>query len=48
VSIHVYGGNIGAINRHAFASDGSRTTFVSGYSSLAGADPDLSRRRLLA
>ncbi|WP_430245327.1 cysteine dioxygenase [Neorhizobium sp. DAR64861/K0K2] len=33
VSIHVYGGNIGRINRHAFKNDGSQNSFVSGYSS---------------
>ncbi|MBZ9761780.1 cysteine dioxygenase [Mesorhizobium sp. CA8] len=33
VSIHVYGGNIGRISRHAFGNDGSRKDFVSGYSS---------------
>lgn len=32
VSIHVYGGNIGRINRHAFKQDGTRNSFVSGYS----------------
>lgn len=32
VSIHLYGGNIGAINRHAFALDGGIKTFRSGYS----------------
>lgn len=31
VSIHVYGANIGAVSRHAFASDGTPKTFVSGY-----------------
>jgi predicted metal-dependent enzyme (double-stranded beta helix superfamily) len=31
VSIHVYGGNIGRINRHAFKGDGTQNTFVSGY-----------------
>lgn len=33
VSIHVYGGNIGRINRHAFGNDGTRKDFVSSYSS---------------
>lgn len=32
VSIHLYGGNIGAINRHAYASDANIKTFRSGYS----------------
>lgn len=32
VSIHLYGGNIGAIDRHAFNGDGSRKVFRSGYS----------------
>ena len=31
VSIHVYGGNIGRINRHAFKHDGTQNSFVSGY-----------------
>lgn len=34
ISIHVYGGNIGALRRHAYdAASGEPTTFVSGYSS---------------
>lgn len=33
VSIHLYGGNIGAINRHAFELNGPTKTFRSGYSS---------------
>ena len=33
VSIHLYGGNIGAINRHTFSNDGTIKTFCSGYSS---------------
>lgn len=33
VSIHVYGGNIGAIERAAYAPDGSEKHFVSGYAS---------------
>jgi predicted metal-dependent enzyme (double-stranded beta helix superfamily) len=32
VSIHVYGGNIGAISRHAYAPDGTARSFRSGYS----------------
>jgi predicted metal-dependent enzyme (double-stranded beta helix superfamily) len=32
VSIHVYGGNIGAVRRAIFDVDGSRREFVSGYS----------------
>lgn len=32
VSIHVYGANIGAVNRWVYAPDGSRKPFVSGYS----------------
>lgn len=32
ISIHVYGGDIGAIERHAFAADGTVKSFVSGYS----------------
>ena len=33
VSIHIYGGNIGAISRHSFdAATGAAKTFVSGYS----------------
>ena len=34
VSIHVYGGNIGLIERHSYREDGTRSTFVSGYSNL--------------
>lgn len=34
ISIHVYGGNIGKIERHSYREDGSRTTFVSGYSNV--------------
>lgn len=32
VSIHLYGGNIGAINRQAFSLEGAVKTFRSGYS----------------
>ena len=32
ISIHVYGANIGAVQRWAYAADGSRKPFVSGYS----------------
>lgn len=32
VAIHVYGGNIGRINRHVFLPDGARRSFVSRYS----------------
>lgn len=32
VSIHVYGGNIGAVRRSVYETDGSSRTFVSGYS----------------
>ncbi|MDO9706878.1 cysteine dioxygenase family protein [Paracraurococcus lichenis] len=36
ISIHVYGGNIGAVRRHAFDRDtGEARSFVSGYSSDA-------------
>ena len=31
ISIHVYGGNIGAIERHVFPEDGGVKPFVSGY-----------------
>ena len=34
ISIHVYGGNIGKIERHSYREDGSRTKFVSGYSNV--------------
>jgi predicted metal-dependent enzyme (double-stranded beta helix superfamily)/rhodanese-related sulfurtransferase len=34
ISIHVYGGNIGKMERHSYREDGSRTTFVSGYSNV--------------
>lgn len=32
ISIHVYGGNIGALRRHSFDADGRSRSFVSGYS----------------
>ncbi|ANF58102.1 cysteine dioxygenase [Halotalea alkalilenta] len=32
ISIHVYGGNIGAIRRSVFTADGERKPFISGYS----------------
>jgi len=32
ISIHVYGGNIGKIERNSYRDDGSRSVFVSGYS----------------
>lgn len=32
ISIHVYGGNIGAIRRTAFTADGTPKLFISGYS----------------
>lgn len=32
VSIHLYGGNIGTIDRHAFSEDGTVKNFRSGYS----------------
>ncbi|MBL8350814.1 MAG: cysteine dioxygenase [Burkholderiaceae bacterium] len=32
VSIHVYGANIGAVQRWVYAADGTRKPFVSGYS----------------
>jgi predicted metal-dependent enzyme (double-stranded beta helix superfamily) len=32
ISIHVYGANIGAVNRWVYAEDGSPKPFVSGYS----------------
>ena len=39
ISIHVYGGNIGAIDRHVFdPTTGAATAFVSGYS--AGVVPN--------
>ncbi len=34
VSIHVYGGNIGLTERHSYREDGTRSTFVSGYSNV--------------
>ncbi|MBU9840771.1 cysteine dioxygenase [Rahnella aceris] len=33
VSIHVYGGNIGAVSRAVYLPDGTGKTFISGYSS---------------
>jgi predicted metal-dependent enzyme (double-stranded beta helix superfamily) len=35
ISIHVYGGNIGAVRRATFDEDGRPRPFVSGYSNLA-------------
>lgn len=32
ISIHVYGGNIGAVKRAVYAEDGSEKAFISGYS----------------
>ncbi|MCE1085418.1 cysteine dioxygenase [Pseudomonas monteilii] len=32
ISIHVYGGNIGAVKRAVYAEDGSKKAFISGYS----------------
>lgn len=32
ISIHLYGGNIGAVRRHTFGLDGSVKSFISGYS----------------
>ena len=32
VSIHVYGANIGAVQRHTYPAEGGRKPFVSGYS----------------
>lgn len=33
ISIHLYGGNIGAVSRHVFRPDGTVQPFISGYSS---------------
>ncbi len=35
VSIHVYGGPIGRIERHSYREDGSRSVFISGYANVA-------------
>ena len=35
ISIHVYGGDIGRIERSVYGEDGSRRDFVSGYSAVA-------------
>jgi predicted metal-dependent enzyme (double-stranded beta helix superfamily) len=40
ISIHAYGANIGAVERHIFSEDGASRPFVSGYSD---APPALSR-----
>jgi predicted metal-dependent enzyme (double-stranded beta helix superfamily) len=32
ISIHVYGGNIGAVVRSVYPAEGGRKTFISGYS----------------
>jgi rhodanese-related sulfurtransferase/predicted metal-dependent enzyme (double-stranded beta helix superfamily) len=34
ISIHVYGGNIGLIERNSYKEDGTRSKFVSGYSNV--------------
>lgn len=34
ISIHVYGANIGAVQRFVYAEDGIRKPFISGYSNL--------------
>ncbi|MCU1716667.1 cysteine dioxygenase [Pseudomonas sp. 5P_3.1_Bac2] len=34
ISIHVYGGNIGAVRRAVYQPDGSEKAFISGYSNL--------------
>ena len=39
VSIHVYGGNIGAVERATYAADGSPKRFISGYAN--GAIPNI-------
>lgn len=36
VSIHVYGGNIGAIRRHSYSLAGEMKPFISGYSDVDG------------
>jgi predicted metal-dependent enzyme (double-stranded beta helix superfamily) len=33
ISIHLYGGNIGAVRRHVFDPEGREKSFISGYSS---------------
>ena len=38
ISIHVYGGNIGRIERSTYALDGTAKLFVSGYSNERGLD----------
>ncbi len=38
ISIHVYGGNIGMIERSTYALDGTAKLFVSGYSNERGLD----------
>jgi len=35
VSIHVYGGPIGRIERHSYREDGTRSVFISGYANVA-------------
>jgi len=35
ISIHVYGGNIGAVRRSTFAADGTARPFISGYANSA-------------
>jgi predicted metal-dependent enzyme (double-stranded beta helix superfamily) len=46
ISIHVYGGNIGAVRRHVFQADGTIKQYISGYSN--GAVPNLWDQSLAA
>jgi predicted metal-dependent enzyme (double-stranded beta helix superfamily) len=41
ISIHVYGADIGAVERHTYPAGGGRKPFVSGYANTQL--PDLSR-----
>lgn len=39
ISIHVYGANIGAVHRSVYGEDGSRKSFISGYSNRVLPNP---------
>lgn len=38
ISIHVYGGDIGAVKRAVYQADGSEKSFISGYSNASPPD----------
>ena len=48
ISIHVYGGNIGLVERHSYREDGSRSSFVSGYANMPGSPASMPRSPYIA